>query len=192
MTELLELPTVEAPEIAEPETATGTPDAPYGYLADGVTPRKRRPYKRGGGSRAGAKSGVTIDVQSVMTDQYVGLGILAAMTGRPELAVTILGKQRYEELLQGGPQTDGGVADQAGAAWARLAETNPAWRKRIERFTSTSAGIQLIGAHMPMIAAFMVNPPKMTWLQRFALRRRVRKSAGPKPQANGGTPVQGG
>lgn len=132
-----DIPTDEAPITAMPEGTTSydpefpgsTPDAPYGYKADG-TPRKRRPNgsgtaaaptKRSGGrgseSSARAAAGMLAQINNLVGLSLMGFGF--SMTGQ---ALTDA-NERFETLAMEALKTDPALCKKIMSAGATSGRT---------------------------------------------------------------------
>lgn len=135
-----EAPADELPTTAKPKRSRSRSGTRSRAKSSGDAPKRARPS---GGSR-GTRS-KKIDIGKGMADLYASVGVgLTVIPSKPSPlgrpANQLVGMTIVEQ------------ASELGAAWAKLADENPAVREVLERVVTTGAAAAIITAHMPVLA----------------------------------------
>lgn len=136
---LTEETTSDAPSSAP----SAKPEAPLGYLADGVTPRKRAVYKKSGGAKPKPASRSKVDYRTTVDDLLTMLAL--PLTAVPNKAVTADGVALLRH------------SSSIAAALDTLAKDKPEVAAVLDKLATTSAYGGMVIAVLPLLLQVLAN-----------------------------------
>lgn len=116
-----------------------------------------------------------VDIADGMTEMYATIGMFALAKDQT-LGSMLLGGTRIQRLMEQDPaeMPMTGIADDAGAAWGKIAEQYPGIERYLGGMLQTSAFAELLGAHAPLLV-YGASKRKGPLRIRFPRFKRKRK-----------------